>query len=395
MTSPSPRIGRPGAPEFSPALSTADITSATSEDTIVIGTSPTLSQSATPSSSSVVPSEVNNQTQTSSSTTGTTSAQPTQSSEQGKPAAASHDGHLAMIISAVTLSLVAVIVIVLLFVWYYIRRRRRRKKARQNEYEESIDAFGFGGLKEEWRERGIGLRNDSGGRWSRGVSHWGRRSSSSDSSDGMDWEEGGSGGYARDAVEDFNPLDMVVDRSVIMSMAWSQSSTMVSPYPQPPPPYPNRNAKTGGVIQSHMIAKRDSSINAVIPPSKLSQEQLSFANAGVPEGGDQVAAMVKLLPSLVVVQYTFTPSHQDEMEVKRGDMLRIVGVFDDGWCLCRKENGMGGVVPMACFQIPGMDGPGVVPDSRENTGVRRVGGQIGGEYGDRHEDELVAERRRI
>jgi hypothetical protein len=225
-----------------------------------------------------------------------------------------------------------------LLVWYCIRHRRKKATQIKSQFTGVLD------LKEEPGRRSLG-------------------------SDETSLEEAESPGAIENA-RGFNSLEMVVDRSVITSMAWSLGKGSSNS----PPPYGNasqtRNQRPGagreeesqmGNSETHSSKSRGSA-SLTIP-----QQPPPSAEGGI--GG--VATMANMLPSQVTVQYTFTPVNHDELEVKRGDRLRIAGVFDDGWCLCWTETRRVGVVPMACFgSLSGMGSINdVEPNEPESTGV--------------------------
>lgn len=50
------------------------------------------------------------------------------------------------------------------------------------------------------------------------------------------------------------------------------------------------------------------------------------------------------------VQLDFMPSMADELEVKVGELVRLVHEYDDGWCMCvRFDRSASGVVPRSCM----------------------------------------------
>lgn len=54
---------------------------------------------------------------------------------------------------------------------------------------------------------------------------------------------------------------------------------------------------------------------------------------------------------ILVVKRTFTPNLEDELSIAAGESVRIVAVYDDGWCKVRKlgAGGEEGVVPYECL----------------------------------------------
>ncbi|KAI0070954.1 hypothetical protein K474DRAFT_1578590, partial [Panus rudis PR-1116 ss-1] len=49
------------------------------------------------------------------------------------------------------------------------------------------------------------------------------------------------------------------------------------------------------------------------------------------------------------VRCMFLPSLPDELHITTGEVVRIVGEFDDGWALCANARGEQGVVPLECL----------------------------------------------
>jgi hypothetical protein len=57
---------------------------------------------------------------------------------------------------------------------------------------------------------------------------------------------------------------------------------------------------------------------------------------------------------ILVVRRTFTPTLPDELSIANGEAVRVLAVYDDGWCKARKldANGDEGVVPYECLEYP-------------------------------------------
>ena len=59
--------------------------------------------------------------------------------------------------------------------------------------------------------------------------------------------------------------------------------------------------------------------------------------------------------SILVVKRTFTPNLCDELTITHGERVRVITIYDDGWCIVRKL-GAGneeGAVPLECLGDPG------------------------------------------
>ena len=75
----------------------------------------------------------------------------------------------------------------------------------------------------------------------------------------------------------------------------------------------------------------------------------------------------------MVVTRTFVPNLDDELSIVTGESVRVIAVYDDGWCKVRKL-GPGeeeGVVPYECLGGPGAQGPsaqgGLGPDQSKRA----------------------------
>ena len=57
---------------------------------------------------------------------------------------------------------------------------------------------------------------------------------------------------------------------------------------------------------------------------------------------------------ILVVKRTFMPNLEDELSIAAGESVRIIAVYDDGWCKVRKlgAGGEEGVVPYECLDNP-------------------------------------------
>lgn len=287
-----------------------------------------------------------------------------------------------MIISSVTLGLVVVLVVSLIIWFCAVRRKKTRgtKASLAQSTENQGELLRRAGDEEEAGQSVIGV--------------------------GMEIRVGEERGMEEARIS-FNPMNMVVPRNVVTSMAESQAGSQVTTITNPPPPYGNSNQ--GGSGRSDWRSSSNPGANqgafegrgsgdllrptsalhphpaeSVVQPGPLSR------TAPMTVGADPVRApsptiakgnqfpynfesTPKYLPSPLTVQYTFTPTSGDELGVKKGDQLRVVGVFDDGWCLCKTEAGRRGVVPLACFDMP--SGNGLAGEN--GAGVGTTGEGIG------------------
>lgn len=61
------------------------------------------------------------------------------------------------------------------------------------------------------------------------------------------------------------------------------------------------------------------------------------------------AAGAAALANAAVVRCTFIPSLPDELSITTGEMVRVIGEYDDGWALCMNGRGEQGMVPVECL----------------------------------------------
>lgn len=93
-----------------------------------------------------------------------------------------------------------------------------------------------------------------------------------------------------------------------------------------------------------------------VPPSPAGTEfSVSSMPLGAPNPPSQSAAAIAAAggpPSSAVhrVQLDFKPTLEDEMELRAGDLVRLLHEYDDGWALCiRLDRSQQGVVPRTCL----------------------------------------------
>ncbi|KAH7145840.1 variant SH3 domain-containing protein [Dactylonectria estremocensis] len=123
------------------------------------------------------------------------------------------------------------------------------------------------------------------------------------------------------------------------------------------------------------------------PPSPAGTEfSINSAAPGAPEAhshsADAIAAAGGPVNSAVHrVQLDFNPTMDDELELKAGDLVRLLHEYDDGWALCiRLDRSRQGVVPRTCLSTrpvkprpaqggprPGPRGPMGPPGQRPMT----------------------------
>lgn len=299
----------------------------------------------------------------------------------------SHEFLIAIIIGSVTLGLVVILVVSLLIGCCVVRSRRNKKRRKAS--------LGSSEAPEPQRDPGV---EEAGG------------------------VPGGVGIQGESEMEEtrvsFNPLNMVMPRDVITRMNGSQTGSQGTIITNPPPPYGNssQSGSRGSDLGSPNFAVgggTDSVVRGSLYPVRPLASSTIQAGGGrvsssvvdavpVPSDGRShisydFSTMARLFPSPIMVLYTFTPTCRDELEVKSGDKLDILGIFDDGWCLCRTETGKRGVVPLACLDITGsgagardtngvdvnVSGGGEEREQGRESGIRETGSGGEGDEGGR------------
>jgi len=94
----------------------------------------------------------------------------------------------------------------------------------------------------------------------------------------------------------------------------------------------------------------------VIPAAQASPTPSSFTDSSITSGGSGTAAT----SGVYRVQMDFVPSMGDELELRAGQLIRILHEYDDGWALCvRLDRSQQGVCPRTCLsQRPVRPRPG-------------------------------------
>jgi hypothetical protein len=93
--------------------------------------------------------------------------------------------------------------------------------------------------------------------------------------------------------------------------------------------------------------------SAAAPPPNLFALSPAYAAGLVsfyPPGAPAAAGQ-----PILVVKRTFTPTLYDELAITLGERVRVITIYDDGWCNVRKlgAGGEEGVVPYECLGNPG------------------------------------------
>lgn len=93
------------------------------------------------------------------------------------------------------------------------------------------------------------------------------------------------------------------------------------------------------------------------------------ASSASTSGASSTLSAPKKLPRLVTVVHIFTPSMEDELPIKIGEVLRLNQEFKDGWCAVQrvgKVNAEEGVVPQFCLE----DRQDFLPTSKSTSSMR-------------------------
>ncbi|OAX77901.1 hypothetical protein ACJ72_07795 [Emergomyces africanus] len=86
------------------------------------------------------------------------------------------------------------------------------------------------------------------------------------------------------------------------------------------------------------------------PPPGSPAISMDSATAAAVAGAGAGAGGAAGPPNVHRVQLDFTPSMEDELELRAGQLVRLVHEYDDGWALCvRLDRSSQGVVPRTCL----------------------------------------------
>lgn len=134
-----------------------------------------------------------------------------------------------------------------------------------------------------------------------------------------------------------------------------QLQTMQPYVPTAPYAY-NPAGKGAGAAAVGGLAYNGNSNNIVAasPPEMPNPFIVSPADATGPVPISVPVAPPAAGQQILVVKRTFMPNLEDELSIAAGESVRIVAVYDDGWCKVRKlgAGGEEGVVPYECLENP-------------------------------------------
>jgi SH3 domain len=117
-------------------------------------------------------------------------------------------------------------------------------------------------------------------------------------------------------------------------------------------------AAAAAAVGAGTMAYNSNSMSAAPPPAPMPNP---FAVNAVDTAGP-IPINASVAPpagqQILVVKRTFAPSLPDELPIVTGESVRVLAVFDDGWCRARKlgPGGEEGVVPYECLEISGTQG---------------------------------------
>jgi hypothetical protein len=71
------------------------------------------------------------------------------------------------------------------------------------------------------------------------------------------------------------------------------------------------------------------------------------------------------------VRRPFIPTRDDELSVVPTNAVRVLKMFDDGWCFCEVVSGQGqgqsGLIPMECLRDAGQEFPSILATKRSSS----------------------------
>ena len=93
--------------------------------------------------------------------------------------------------------------------------------------------------------------------------------------------------------------------------------------------------------------------NAAAPSPTFFAPSAVYATGTVPLYPSSAPAAAGQL--ILVVKRTFTPNLPDELTIIPGERVRVITIYNDGWCNVRKlgAGGEEGVIPYECLGSPG------------------------------------------
>ncbi|TEY69500.1 hypothetical protein BOTCAL_0115g00200 [Botryotinia calthae] len=154
-------------------------------------------------------------------------------------------------------------------------------------------------------------------------------------------------------IEGFNDGGEVIATSAVVATAVaaaSSGSNAQAPAPVKPVGLARSASKAGNVLKLDFTTKTNTVLS---PPSPSGSEFSTASGATQAQSVTGVAiAAAGGPPNTTVhrVQLDFVPSMDDELELKAGQLIRILHEYDDGWALCiRLDRSKQGVVPRTCL----------------------------------------------
>lgn len=109
--------------------------------------------------------------------------------------------------------------------------------------------------------------------------------------------------------------------------------------------------------------------------NKLPEAKLPGLDAVAPKEAPRSTSPTENANNVHRVQLDFNPSMDDELELRQGQLVRLLHEYDDGWCLCiRLDRSQQGVVPRSCVSKSAMKprpaGPPPAQRPQQSNGPR-------------------------
>lgn len=130
----------------------------------------------------------------------------------------------------------------------------------------------------------------------------------------------------------------------------------------PPPSYPIANAEKPKITLTvpptpAFVAEDDKPIASPLRTASMlftaSQPESTVTEAMPTTTTTSDDESVLPLPRVVIVKATFTPTMEDELPIVRGEAIRMLAEYKDGWCVVQRVGAFDspkGVVPRSCLQ---------------------------------------------
>ncbi|KAG5637940.1 hypothetical protein H0H81_002534 [Sphagnurus paluster] len=137
----------------------------------------------------------------------------------------------------------------------------------------------------------------------------------------------------------------------------------ITPAASPPPPTPPANRKKSNFAS----LMEQSPLTEAFPTPR--SESFAYQELIYPKHGDSTnnESSQDRVPRLMLVTTTFTPTLDDELSIKVGEIVHMLSEYRDGWCFVQRLGRMNapkGAVPRFCLQ----DRTAVLPSRKRSNG---------------------------